>query len=136
MPDTLVERPRSKYFSTHLTATPSPLQRKGRPKISDPRQVGAQVRHAIMQVFNGLGSWEGMMAWAKDNPDLFYGSVLPKLLPRDQDIRGIGNITVIVQRNHIGNTPITLEADASMQLAQADPQAAPDLRSESTNNCQ
>lgn len=80
-----------------------------------------------MRVFDGLGSWEAMMAWAKDNPDIFYGQVMPKLLPRDQDMRGIGNITVIVQRNpevSIPNQLTVIESDASVQIVQAEAQAS------------
>ena len=79
-----------------------------------------------MRVFDGLGSWEAMMAWAKDNPDIFYGQVMPKLLPRDQDLRGIGNITVIVQRNPEVSEPnklTVIESDASAQIIQAVEQA-------------
>ena len=67
------------------------------------------------------------MAWAKDNPDIFYGQVMPKLLPRDQDMRGIGNITVIVQRNpevSIPNQLTVIESDASVQIVQAEAQAS------------
>ncbi len=93
----IIDKPTSSYFSAHLTANHS--KRIGRPKSYDARNVGSKIRTAFMRVFDGLGSWEAMMAWAKDNPDIFYGQVMPKLLPRDQDLRGLGNITVIVQRN-------------------------------------
>ncbi len=60
-----------------------------------------------------------MLAWAKDNPDLFYGSVVPKLLPSELAESGLaGNITVIVQRG-TGNGKDT-EAINTLGITQAD----------------
>ncbi len=103
MPVTLVEEAETSYFKKHVRERPlnaygTPVK-PGRPKNSDPRSVGAQVRHAIMNVFSQLGDWEGMMAWAKDNPDLFYGQVVPKLLPKPDSEAFRGNFTVVVNRS-------------------------------------
>lgn len=81
------------------------------------------MRHAIEQVFSGLGGWEGMLAWAQDNPDLFYGSVVPKLLPRDLDGQGRSNIQVFVYGKAVPNPKqVALDVQAaSASTAQAEP---------------
>jgi hypothetical protein len=39
------------------------------------------VKQIIEDVFSGLGGVPAMISWAKENPNLFYGAVLPKLIP-------------------------------------------------------
>jgi hypothetical protein len=90
------EKPRSSYFTAHQHRTNHvlPRTRKGKPN-----RIGSGIRQAIEKVFGALGDWEGMMAWAKDNPDLFYASVVPKLLPHELAESGLaGNITVVINR--------------------------------------
>lgn len=95
--NTLVDQEsQQRYFGRHLATQTSPLIRKK----TKGRYIGASVRESISKVFDALGSWEGMVAWAKDNPDAFYGQVVPKLLPTELAESGIrGNLTIIVQRS-------------------------------------
>jgi hypothetical protein len=59
----------------------------GRPKGSLSKRTIA-VKEAIEQCFDGLGGVPSLVKWAKSNPDTFYGSVWPKILPRDFNIHG------------------------------------------------
>ena len=54
------------------------------------------VKRNVMAVFEGLGGWQAMLEWAKDNPNLFYGHVYPKLIPAEIAEAGLGtgHITV------------------------------------------
>jgi len=96
---TLTEpKPVSRYFSQRI-AQPLPLTRT---RNTRKKYIGANIRQAIERVFNGLGGWETMMEWAKDNPDAFYGQVVPKLLPHELAESGLGgNLTIIVQRKSV-----------------------------------
>lgn len=98
MPSITDEKPASVYFKNHVLACKTTI---GRPKGSKNR-IGVNVRQSIERVFGALGDWNGMLAWARDNPDAFYGQVLPKLLPHELAESGAGQqIRVIVY----GQTP-------------------------------
>ena len=88
---------------------------KPKTRNSKHKYIGANIRQSIEQVFNGLNGWEGMMAWAKKNPDMFYGSVVPKLLPHELAESGLGsNIRVVVygasEQIPSNLSPITIES--------------------------
>jgi len=90
------------------TLTPTRLFRQGRQPGT--RNVHSKtVKHNVMQVFEGLGGWEAMLHWAKENQTAFYTVVYPKLLPAELAESGHGSgITVIVQRSQApGAIPTT-----------------------------
>lgn len=67
----------------------------GRPKGSV-NKISATAKENVQAVFDGLGGWEGMLKWAKDNPDEFYRGVYPRLLPLDTNVSGsLGSYTAI-----------------------------------------
>ena len=53
---------------------------KGRPKGSV-NKTTAEAKEAIALAFVGIGGQKAFEAWAKANPDTYYGTVFPKLLP-------------------------------------------------------
>lgn len=53
---------------------------KGRPKGAV-NKTTAEAKEAIAQAFVGIGGQKAFEAWAKSNPDVYYASVFPKLLP-------------------------------------------------------
>jgi hypothetical protein len=57
--------------------------------------LSGTVKKNIQLVFDGLGGWEAMLNWARENRDVFYGSVYPKLLPTEGYDKA-GNIRVLV----------------------------------------
>ena len=49
-----------------------------------PNKTTTVVKDAIQLAAEGLGGWQRMMAWAKEDPAnerVFWGQVYPKLLP-------------------------------------------------------
>ena len=49
-----------------------------------PNKTTSVVKDAIQLAAEGLGGWQRMMAWAKEDPlneRVFWGQVYPKLLP-------------------------------------------------------
>lgn len=114
--------PPTSYFAQHQQQHQRALTRK-----TKKRYIGTSVRQSILQVFDGLGGWEAMLEWARDNPDVFYGSVIPRLLPTELAESGLaGKLTIIVQR---GAEPLVLpsesngQASACTQIEQAREQA-------------
>jgi hypothetical protein len=62
-----------------------------------PNKVTASAKECIEKVAQGLGGPEGMLKWAQSNPDnerVFWGSVYPKLLPKDVELSGPGGKTL------------------------------------------
>ena len=118
MPSSVYASPPASYFVDQHRG------RKTASRHTKNKYIGANVRQAIEQVFNGLGGWEAMMTWAKQNPDMFYGSVVPKLLPAELAESGAGqSIKVIVygpnsstpnQSIDITPQPVVLAADEPM----------------------
>jgi hypothetical protein len=64
-----------------------PPKGRGRPKGS-PNKNSAEVKAAIEMCFDKLGGVNALKDWAETNPDLFYGSVWPKLLPIQHRVGG------------------------------------------------
>jgi hypothetical protein len=121
---TIVDKPRSPYFSQHVQSLQQQVARAGRPKGKQSRP-GVSIRKAIEQVFGAMGSWEGMMAWAKDNPDTFYGQVVPKLLPTELAESGLsGHLTIIVQRGPAAPEAVVIKALPLVINSLAGPAAA------------
>ena len=49
-----------------------------------PNKTTVVVKEAIEHAADGLGGWQRMMAWAKEDPAnerVFWGQIYPKLLP-------------------------------------------------------
>jgi hypothetical protein len=53
-----------------------PGSRKGRPN-----KTTVEVKRAIMLVYKKLGGDKQFLAWARENPDIYYEKILMKLLP-------------------------------------------------------
>jgi len=58
-------------------------------KVGQVNESTRIAKEAIELVFEELGGWKAMAAWARNNPDDFYRVIYPKLLP--------------VQLNHAGH---------------------------------
>jgi len=115
---------KSRYFNSSTY-----LPRGGRHKGAK-NKTGASVRWSLLEAYRRLGGVEGLTAWGKENPDLFY-PMLTKLLPHELAESGLtGALTIIVQRHQESPTEKSLtievipDVPASMQLAQA-PDEAP-----------
>lgn len=65
----------------------TPPRGRGRPK-GVPNKQTREVKAAIEMCFEQMGGVKALKAWAETNPDLFYGSVWPKLLPIQHRIGG------------------------------------------------
>lgn len=77
----------SSYFSQHL-AKGNILRpvgwRPGRQKGAQ-NKIPASIKAGILAVYERLDGAEGLLAWAMDNPDSFYGQILPKVLPVERE---------------------------------------------------
>ncbi len=118
---TLADKSSSRYFEAYQAQSHQRVQHVGRPKGRRNTQ-GVKVREAIERVFSGLGGWDAMLAWAKDNPSLFYASVVPKLLPHELAESGAGqSIRVVVYApNQPTDKPLDITIPASAQIEQAE----------------
>ena len=69
-------------------------------------KAGESIRWGFVEAYRQLGGVDGLVAWGRAHPDLFY-PMLTKLLPAEMAERGHGNtgITVIVQRNSVSAPP-------------------------------
>ena len=43
------------------------------------------LKEAFVEAFDGIGGVEGLMAWAKNNPDKFY-PILARLFPKEVEV--------------------------------------------------
>lgn len=87
--------------------------RSGR-KRGSPDKVTHNAKQAIESVFNGLGGWEGMLAWAKvpENTGLFYTQIYTKLIPKDLRDNPNGNrIQVVILPPNSPSTPLHIDID-------------------------
>jgi hypothetical protein len=60
----------------------------------------ANAKEAIEKVAEGLGGWQGMLKWAKSSPDnerVFWGTIYPKLVPKDINIEGEAAFRIIFE---------------------------------------
>lgn len=53
-----------------------------------PNKQTREVKQAIEECFIALGGVNALKEWAETNPDTFYGSVWPKLLPVQHRLGG------------------------------------------------
>ena len=67
-------------------------------KMSNGVYMGSTTKQAIFDTFKSLGGLDAMFAWAKDNPDLFYGSLLPRLLPKPEVAKASQSWAISIQR--------------------------------------
>ena len=75
--------------------------------------ISGKVKQNIIKVFDGLGGWEQMLAWARKHQDVFYTSIYPKLLPTEGYEKGSGSIRVLVYAPNSGEQtpqPVVLGA--------------------------
>ena len=60
--------------------------------------IALTTRQAIFDTFASLGGLDAMLAWAKDNPDAFYGALLPRLLPKPEEQTSAPSWSITVQK--------------------------------------
>jgi len=92
--------------------TPTRSFRLGR-KSQTQNVMSGKVKQNIIAVFEGLGGWEQMLAWAREHQDMFYGQIYPKLLPTENYQKGSGSIRVLVYAPNSGEQtpqPVVLAA--------------------------
>jgi len=65
------------------------------------------LKDAYLGAFDALGGEQGLIAWGKKNPDLFYGQI-SKLLPKGIEIKTDQELTI----NIISNIPEPLPLPA------------------------
>ena len=83
--------------SATLVESQSPTRLFRQTRKGNLRHVGSvKVKQNIIAVFEGLGGWENMLAWARSHQDVFYGQIYPKLLPTEGYQPGSGSIRVLV----------------------------------------
>ena len=84
----------------------------GEGKMSNGTYIGSTTKQAIFDTFTSLGGLDAMFAWAKDNPDLFYGSLLPRLLPKPEVAKASQSWAISIQRLSHDGTPEIQEVRA------------------------
>lgn len=57
-------------------------------KEGTPNKTTREAKEAIELAFVGMGGVAALTKWAKQNPDVFYASVWPKLLPVQHRVGG------------------------------------------------
>ncbi len=62
-------------------------QGAGRPKGSVSTQTRA-FKEAVEIAFSELGGVNGLVEWARTNPDMFYNGIFPKLAPLQVHVSG------------------------------------------------
>lgn len=85
------ESPAATYFPN----LPVHVKRMGRP-FGTRNHLSKTCKENIQAVFDGLGGWESMLAWAGSHRSEFYLSVYPRLLANEGVVKGSGNIRVVV----------------------------------------
>jgi hypothetical protein len=55
-------------------------------KKGTPNKITKDIKSCYMEVFDALGGAEGLLKWAKQNPDVFYGQ-MAKMLPKGVEIK-------------------------------------------------
>ena len=85
------------------------------------------VKKSIIAVFEGLGSWEAMLAWARENQTIFYTQLYAKLLPTEGYVKGSGSIRVLVYAPNGKDTELSKLGQDATVILQAEAQAAPCL---------
>jgi hypothetical protein len=55
-------------------------------KTGSPNKITKDLKKVYLQAFDKMGGLEGLIAWGKENPDLFY-SQISKLLPKGIEIK-------------------------------------------------
>lgn len=71
------------------------------------------VKEAIERAYHAIGSDTSFFDWARENPNIFYGQLLPKLLP--------------VQLNHAGHEGQPLQPFAvNVAIPGIEPEPAPE----------
>ena len=63
-------------------------------------KVTKDIKSCYMEVFDRMGGAEGLLKWAEENPDVFYGQI-SKMLPKDLEIKSEHDLTI----NIISNIP-------------------------------
>lgn len=92
--DTSISTPRSTYFQQHCDRLR--LKTAGRPLGARSRST-INLRQSLLRVYEELGGEAGLLAFALDQPEVFYGRILPRVLPLEVDTSGDeGKITIIV----------------------------------------
>lgn len=61
-----------------------------------PNALSRTAKENIAAVFDGMGGSQGMLDWAKANPNEFYRGVYPRMLPIDTNVSGaLGSYTAV-----------------------------------------
>lgn len=91
--DTIIPAPRSTYFTQHVERLG--LKKPGRP-IGAQSQRTINLRQSLLRVYEELGGEAGLLAFALDQPEVFYGKILPRVLPLEATKEEDGRVTIIV----------------------------------------
>jgi hypothetical protein len=62
-------------------------------KKGTPNKITKDIKSCYMEVFDRMGGAEGLLKWAKQNPDVFY-SQISKLLPKGIEMKSDQGLTI------------------------------------------
>jgi len=62
-------------------------------KPGTPNKITKDIKSCYMEVFDRMGGAEGLLKWAKENPDVFYGQI-SKLLPKGIEMKSDQELTI------------------------------------------
>ena len=86
--------------------------------------MSGKVKQNIVKVFEGLGGWENMLTWARENQTVFYTQLYGKLLPTENYKAGSGSIRVLVYAPN-GQQPEVLGIKTNDEPVEAESNLSP-----------
>jgi hypothetical protein len=86
--------------STVLQSAAAPSRRRppGGSRKGSPNKLSASVREGIQRAYDELGGANALLAWARENPTVFYTQLWAKLLPMEINAQGGTELIVRVVR--------------------------------------
>lgn len=67
-------------------------RRTGGRKKGTPNRTSAEIKAVIAEAFDELGGVAALVAWARRNPDFFYGKLWIRLLPKELAVQHSGTL--------------------------------------------